>query len=461
MDSALTAFMITRVSDLCDEGMHAQRTNTRVGYRLATDKYKEAASVSDVLGGADGAGLKSHAEQLRSGCLVCLEEMADAAQSACASLRAARASECRTILVKALTGGDQSMTLLLHVNTHPFVTQTPPPTLSCQLTCGAVARDAPTEMLKAEIESRKQKSAPSYHGGLDLSHERWISLPASSAPARLDFAYYATAIAICDSARAAGGGRGTTADDVSTIPSLGMEAAARCGLGVCLHELGEQGPRCLELMRQAVALGRQEVRDVREAAQHPGEQQHALAGTMSNLGGMLYYHGHDGRLEAEAILREALHLSEQTEDNSLKQNVLKDLANLASHPDNKSVDLAEAASLRSRMNQLQVQAGREPDTTCSIWYALPPACSVRSVHACIHSPRCTRVLPACPSLELLEQPAGGAEWGDVGCTRGDAGSSVRVLVLGCGHQFHSGCIATWWETESHQTLACPLCKKRK
>jgi len=36
-------------------------------------------------------------------------------------------------------------------------------------------------------------------------------------------------------------------------------------------------------------------------------------------------------------------------------------------------------------------------------------------------------------------------------------TNSAVYVLKCGHQFHLGCLSTWWRTQSN--LACPLCKK--
>jgi len=126
---------------------------------------------------------------------------------------------------------------------------------------------------------------------------------------------------------------------------------------------------------------------------------------------------------AEVCWREALELSEESDDVHLKQGVLTSLANLSCQP-NQGVGPAEAAALRSRLNALYAQNGRIPDTSCTI--CLEP-------------------------LEPLEQPGGGADEG----AAGDRGCAVRVLQ--CGHQFHLSCLCTWWLTRSDQV--CPLCKK--
>jgi len=133
-------------------------------------------------------------------------------------------------------------------------------------------------------------------------------------------------------------------------------------------------------------------------------------------------------VEAEACLREALELSEELPDVGLKQPVLGNLSNMSGRPD-QPVGPAEAAALRSRLNALYAQAGRSTDTSCTI------------------------------CLEPLEQPDGGAEQeaiGDGG--RGaDGFANAAVFVLECGHQFHRGCLSTWWCTRSENK--CPLCKK--
>ena len=137
--------------------------------------------------------------------------------------------------------------------------------------------------------------------------------------------------------------------------------------------------------------------------------------------------GSDGMAEAEAYLREALELSEETDDVGLKQGVLLNLANMSGRPD-QPVGPAEAAAFRSRLNALYAQAGRNHDTSCSI------------------------------CLEPLEQPDDGAEQGGVGdgvTPDGYTNSAVRVLL--CAHQFHRGCLSGWWCTRSDRK--CPLCKE--
>jgi len=98
---------------------------------------------------------------------------------------------------------------------------------------------------------------------------------------------------------------------------------------------------------------------------------------------------------------------------------------MSGRPD-QPVGPAEAAALRSRLNALYAQAGRNQDTSCTI------------------------------CLETLEQLDGGAEKDDGG--RGaDGYTNAAVLVLNCGHQFHRGCLSTWFRTAASR--ACPLCKK--
>jgi len=89
---------------------------------------------------------------------------------------------------------------------------------------------------------------------------------------------------------------------------------------------------------------------------------------------------------------------------------------------------AEAEALRSRLTQLLVQMGREPEMSCSI------------------------------CLEPFAAPADGAAE-DAAGSGGSAPSDSRscVHVLECNHQFHRGCLLTWRRTIKN--FACPLCKK--
>ena len=291
-----------------------------------------------------------HRQTYFSDCLLELGEMAAAASAAFSSLRTARASGNRSSLVSALC------------------------------TCGNVAREAPDELVKAERAHREQGrrsgSAPSY-GGLDLSQEGHIRLPTTPAAlSRLCMTYMEAAIRICDAALAAAGGRGSpTADDERRVPSLGLEAELRGSVGVSLFDLGEEPQRGLELVRQAVVLMRQWVR---RAA--PGldvlNVKGVLVGTLCNLGARLAES--DEMAVAATCMREALELGEETDDVLLKQMVLRNLSNMSGRPD-QPVGPAEAAALRSRLNALYAQAGRIPDTSCTI------------------------------CLDPLEQPGGGAE----------------------------------------------------
>jgi len=87
------------------------------------DNAKEAATVADLIGGAEGAGRRTEADQFLANCLVRLGNMAAAARAACSSLRAARAAGNRTLLLTSL------------------------------VVCGTVAHHAPDEMVNAERES--------------------------------------------------------------------------------------------------------------------------------------------------------------------------------------------------------------------------------------------------------------------------------------------------------------------
>jgi len=393
------ASLCQRFSDLFTEGRQAFMANTRIGYLAAVENAKGAASVTDLIGGAEGADRRTHTDELLANCLLSLGNTAAAARAACSSLRAARAAGSRTLLVTSL------------------------------VTCGTVANQAPDEMAKAERESREQErlgGSPLY-GGLDLSQEGWVRMPANlAALSRLGLAYDEAALATCDAALTAVGGRDSpTANDERRVPSLVLQAQVRGRLGLCLHDLGER-QRGVELLRQAAALLRQSVQraasgsDARRAIQ-------VLPALLCKLAGVRNA-GSDGTAEAEACLREALALCEDTDNMLLKQTVLRDLANMSGLPD-QPVGPAEAAAFRSRLNALYAQAGRNHDTSCTI------------------------------CLEPLEQPVGG----EVQDATGDGGrwangyTNSAVCVLDCGHQFHRGCLSTWWRTAA--SVVCPLCKK--
>jgi len=390
------ASLCQRFSDLSTEGYQAFMANTRIGYLAAAENAKEAASVADLIGGAEGAGRRTEADILLANCLLSLGNPAAAARAACSSLRAARAAGSRTLLITSL------------------------------MTCGAVAYKAPHEMVKAERESREQErlgGSPSY-GGLDLSQEGWVSLPTNPAAlSRLNLAYEEAAVAICDAALTAAGGRDSpAADDERNVPSLLLEAQVRGRLGISLDDLGER-QRGEELLRQTVALLRLEVRRAAPGSDLLGAK-HGLVSVLCNLA-VMQNTGSDGTAEAEACLREALALCEDADAVLLKQMVLRDLANMSGRPD-QPVGPAEAAALRSRLNALYAQAGRNHDSSCTI------------------------------CLETLEQSDSGAK-NDDGGRGADGYTNAAVLVLNCGHQFHRGCLSTWFRTAASR--ACPLCKK--
>jgi len=391
------ARLCQRFSDLSTEANQAIMANTRIGYLAAAENAKEAASVADLIGGAEGAGRRTDADHLISTCLVRLGNTAAAARAACSSLRAARVAGSRTFLVRSLVG------------------------------CGTVANHAPDEMVNAERESREQErlgGSPSYRG-LDLSQEGWVSLPTTPAALfRLGLAYHEAAVATCEAALAAAGGRDSpAANDEWHVPSLRLEAQVRGCLGASLHDYGER-QRGVELLRQAVTLLRLVVRRAAPGSDHLVAK-HGLASFLCELG--MRNAGSDGTADAEACLREALALCEDADAVRLKQHVLRHLANMSGRPD-QPVGRAEAAALRSRLNALYAQAGRNHDTSCTI------------------------------CLETLEQSDGGAEKDttDDGERGADGYTNSAVFVLECGHQFHRGCLSTWWRTAG--SVVCPLCK---
>jgi len=385
-------------TDLINEAQKAAMTNTRSGHLAAADLFKEASSLGDVVGGVHGAERRANADQFLSTSLLRLGDHAAAARVACSSLRAARESGGRTWLVKSLS------------------------------VCGDTARVAPGEMANAERESRKQErlsGSPTRYGGLDLSQEGRISLPTTMAAlSRLELAYHLAAVAICDAALFAAGGRGSpAAADVRRVPSLHVEARARGFLGACLQNMGEEGQRGLELMRTSVTFWRQVVR-----AAAPGvdtlSAERMLADQLSSLGGMLKAHGSYRMAEAEACLREALALGKGSGDVLLSVTILTYLINLCGKA-HATVGRAEAEALRSRLNLLLVQMGRSRETSCSI------------------------------CLEPLAPPADGAAEDAAGGGSGPLDSCV--CVMGCHHQFHRGCVSTW--LRAAPIRACPLCKK--
>jgi len=350
--------------------------------------------VAELIGGEVGAEYRQHAECLLSGRLLLVGDKIASARAICSSLRAARALGNRAKLVEVF------------------------------MSCSSLAENAPDAMVKAEKESREQErlSGPPHHGGPDLSQEGRTSLPTTPAAlSRICISYAEAAVEIYEAALASAGGRNSpAAADGIRIPSLLTEARAYGHLGVCLANLGVKRRRSLKLLRRAVALMRQELRTM-VFSPDAMEVKRQLASQLSNLGSFLW--NLQGPGKAEACLREALELSEETDDVQLKQTVLRHLANMSSLPDQR-VELAEAAALRSRMNTLYAQTGRDPDTSCMI------------------------------CLDPLEQPGGGAEEG----AGAGGGADLAVHVLDCGHQLHEGCLSTWCRAQSGG-LCCPVCKK--
>jgi len=340
-----------RYADFLDEAHKAIMANTRIGNLAAAEKFRAAAAMADLIGGAQGAHRRAHADQALSGRLSCLGDNAAAAIAACSSLRAARASGSRSSLVTALS------------------------------VCGEAAKKAPSVMANAERESREQErlgGSPSY-GGLDLSQERWVSLPTTPAAlARLCLAYNEAAVRICDEALAAIGGRGSSgAADNWRVPDLQAEARARGNLGDCLVDMGEEPQRSSKLLWQAVALRRQVLRTAPPSSLV--HSQRMLADQLSALGFLLIKRNSRETAEAEACLREALALGEGLGDVLLSGKTLRYLINLSgkdlinlSGKAHIAVRPAEAEVFHSRLNQRLVHMGREPETNCKL-FDLPRA----------------------------------------------------------------------------------------
>ena len=122
--------LIRRYVVLEAEIQAAQMKNTRIGNLAAAEKLKQAATLADLIGGAEGAANRAESEQIRSTIMYRLGDMAAAAQAACSCLRGARAAGNRTMLVTGL------------------------------FACGTVARDAPGEMVKAERERAESRRGP-------------------------------------------------------------------------------------------------------------------------------------------------------------------------------------------------------------------------------------------------------------------------------------------------------------
>jgi len=291
--------------------------------------------------------------------------------------------------------------------------------------------------MRRESREEERRSNSSSYGGFDLSQEGRIdlsqqgriSLPTTPAAlSRLGLAYNEAAVAICDEALAAVGGRGSpAANDKWRVPSLQTEANARANLGTCLFKMGVERQRTLELLRQAVALRRQAMRT--KAPCHVTlDARRGLADDLSILG-VVQNHDSDGMAEAEACLRKALALGEGLRDVGLTVKTLTYLINLCG-TENATMGPAEAEAFRLRLNQLLVQMGRSPETSCSI------------------------------CLEPLAPPADGAAE-DAAGGRGSGGtggpSDLCVRVLSCHHMFHRGCLFTWQRTGSNSV--CPICRE--
>jgi len=384
-----------RFGELFYEADDARLSNNRIGFLAAAEKARQAIVLAEFIVGSEGAVRRSEAGVLQANCLLNSGNPAAAARVACAVLRAAREAGRRTCIVKGLD------------------------------VCGAVAQIAPDQMVAAERESREYERLsgfPSF-GNLDPQEGR-ISLPTiPAARSRLSLAYREAAVALCDTALKAAGGRGRVApEDHQHVPTLRVEAKARGSLGVCLHRVGGAPQRIAELIRQAVALLRQAVQET-TFGPHLRNAKGSLATWLCTLGEMLLTHGPDGMAEADVCLREALKLGEETDDVHLKQSALRSLINMCGQP-GQFVWPAEAAVLRSKLETQDAHTGRSTETSCTI------------------------------CLELFALPGGVIE--QDAAVDGNGCTSSAVRVLRCGHQFHLGCLSTWFNTASD--TVCPVCK---
>ena len=162
--------------------------------------------------------------------------------------------------------------------------------------------------------------------------------------------------------------------------------------------------------------------------------QRLLADELSTRGRMLKGHGSEGMVEAEACLREVLALGEGLGDVLLTGKTLRCLINLCGQA-HAAVGPVEAEALRSRLNQLLVQMGRSPQTSCSI---------------------CLEPLTPPADGAAADAAGGGGSGGASGAGAGSPPDSC-MRALACDHQFHHGCLSTW--LRAGPTHACPLCKK--
>jgi len=436
------AALRVQVEKLMDEAKKVEAASTRTRTLAAVEKYREAASVAVVIGGAAVAFDLATTSYRLTYCFLSLNDMGErrtplvhaiyiaspgvppllvfyphflalypckssaaaAARMACSALREASASGSRSKLVEAL------------------------------LACGAVALKAPDEMAKAESESRTQGAR--YHGGLDLAQEARVSLAIETGLLR--FAYNTIAVNVCDTALDAAGGRDSpAAANDWRVPSLRLEAQARGSLGVVLRAVGEEQQKQwgVGLQRQAVALLRRLVDEEKLDGTALSDARRTLAIQLCNLGGSLNGAGmwgaqdgpgSGGMAHVEACLREALELCGGI-DVGLEQAVLQNLVNMAGHPEQR-VGPTESEAFRAQLDQCLRQQGRLPETSCTI------------------------------CLEPLAPSADGAEDAARDGGRGDGYTLSSVHVLDCMHQFHRCCLLNWMRVKSSRDTLCPLCK---
>lgn len=397
----------TRYQQLLQAGAELNVECTRASYLSSADMLEEAAAVAKTIGGAAGAGLSSSALRLQAHSMLRAGDVAGGARVACAAAASARAAGSRTLLVEALI-------------VCGMVARSSPDEMACaEATCRAraegAARTEEAVALPAELLVALEGVLPGGEGPPpDLSDEGVVQLPLSPEElSRLPLMYNQTAVAICDAALTSS--VPSTAHDQRHTPSIEAQASARANLARSLFEFGLDHRRAKELMRASVALRR------RILSERPDDlnARRSLGMALSNLGTCLASDDRAEQTEADECLREALELGDMSGDVSVLKGALINLVNRSGE----GTGDAESEQLRSRLNTLYRKAGREVDTICAV------------------------------CLEPLQGEATcSADASDDAETGTFSGSCIRVL--GCGHQFHQGCIAAW----RRQSAECPVCK---
>ena len=192
--------------------------------------------------------------------LIAAGDIASEARFACSALRSAHASGSKTALVSALT------------------------------VCGIIASVGPKQMAFAFAEE------------VEESQELGLTPTSQATPCRLDLACLQAAIAICEAALAAVGGRDSpAAADEHCVPSPLVEARARDGLQICLdgftHQLFQ---RFKDLYNEAADAQMANTRIGRHAAVEKAKEAAAVADQIGGVEGAYL------RADADILLTRSL-----------------------------------------------------------------------------------------------------------------------------------------------------------